>query len=81
MLRKYITGNGKELVRQMIEYVWASSAMMAIIPMQDVLGLDSDARMNIPGTASGNWGWRFTWPHIRNNHPIFLREITKKYNR
>jgi 4-alpha-glucanotransferase len=81
MLRKYIQGNGKELVRQMIEYVWASSAMMAIIPMQDVLGLDSDARMNTPGTASGNWTWRFTWPQIRNNHPIYLREITKKYNR
>lgn len=81
MLRKYLKGNGKELVRQMIEYVWASSAMMAIIPMQDVLGLDSEARMNTPGTASGNWDWRFAWPQVRSNHPIFLREITKKYNR
>jgi 4-alpha-glucanotransferase len=65
----------------MIEYVWASAAKMAIIPMQDVLGLDSEARMNTPGTASGNWDWRFAWPQIRSNHPIFLREITKKYNR
>jgi len=81
MLRKYIKGNGKELVRQMIEYVWASSAAMAIIPMQDVMGLDSEARMNTPGTASGNWTWRFSWPQIRSNHSIFLREITKKYNR
>ena len=81
MLRRYITGNGKEMVRQMIEYVWASAAMTAIIPMQDVLGLDTEARMNIPGTASGNWDWRFSWPQIRSNHPIFLKEITKKYNR
>ena len=81
MLRRYLRGNGKELVRQMIEYVCASSAMMAIIPMQDVLGLDNSARMNTPGTASGNWTWRFSWPQIRSNHSLFLKEITKKYNR
>ena len=81
MLRRYITGNGKELVRQMIEYVWASAAMTAIIPMQDVLGLDTDARMNTPGTASGNWDWRFSWVQVRSNHPLFLKEITKRYNR
>lgn len=80
-LRKYLPGSGKELVRQMIEYVWASAAGMAIIPMQDVLMLDSDSRMNTPGTPSGNWTWRFSWPQIRNNHKVFLREITKKYNR
>jgi len=81
MLRRYLGGNAKELVRQMIEYVWASSALMAIIPMQDVLGLDTSARMNTPGTASGNWSWRFSWPQIRTNHPLFMKEITKKYNR
>lgn len=81
MLRRYIRGNGKELVRQMIEYVWASAAMTAIIPMQDVLGLDTDARMNTPGTASGNWDWRFAWPQIRSNHPHFLKQITKRFNR
>lgn len=81
MLRKYLTGSGKELVRQMIESIWASSAMMAIIPMQDVLGLDTDARMNTPGTASGNWAWRYTWEQLRPNHQRFIKEITKKYNR
>jgi 4-alpha-glucanotransferase len=81
MLRRYLKGNGKELVRQMIELAWASSAKMALIPMQDFLGLDSSARMNIPGTASGNWTWRFTWPQVRTNHQFFLREMTKKYNR
>lgn len=81
ILRGYLSGNGKELVRQMIEYVWASAAMMAIIPMQDVLGLDTTARMNTPGTATGNWDWRFIWPQIRSNHPRFLKEITKRYNR
>ncbi|OFX58842.1 MAG: 4-alpha-glucanotransferase [Bacteroidetes bacterium GWB2_41_8] len=81
VLRKYLKGNGKELVRQMTEYAWASSARMALIPMQDMLGLDSEARMNTPGTATGNWTWRFTWPQVRANHQHFLREITKRYNR
>jgi 4-alpha-glucanotransferase len=81
MLRKYLKGNGKEMVRQMTEYAWASSAMMALIPMQDLLGLDTEGRMNTPGTATGNWTWRFAWPQVRSNHHHFLREITKKYNR
>lgn len=81
VLRRYLPGKGKELVRQMIEYIWASSAQTAIIPMQDVLGLDTEARMNTPGTASGNWTWRFTWAQLRPNHMRFLKEITRKYNR
>lgn len=81
MLRKYIQGSGKQLVKNMIEVAWASAACTAIIPMQDVLGLGSEARMNTPGTPSGNWSWRFTWPQIRQNHKVFLKQITEKYNR
>ena len=80
-LHKYIDGSGKQFVRNFIEQVWASAAHTAIIPMQDVLGLDTEARMNIPGVASGNWDWRFTWPQIRSNHKAFLKQITGKYNR
>jgi 4-alpha-glucanotransferase len=81
MLRKYLQGSGKQFVKNMIELAWASAAYTAIIPMQDVLGLDTDARMNTPGTPSGNWTWRFTWPQIRQNHKVFLKQITEKYNR
>jgi 4-alpha-glucanotransferase len=42
----------------------ASPARLAIIPMQDLLGLGSEARMNTPGTLSGNWTWRFTWAEM-----------------
>lgn len=81
MLRKYISGSGKQFVRNFIEQAWASVAHTAIVPMQDVLGLDSDARMNTPGVATGNWDWRFSWSQIRPNQKIFLRQITEKYNR
>jgi 4-alpha-glucanotransferase len=80
-LRKYIQGSKKQFVRNFIEVAWASAAQTAIIPMQDVLGLDSEARMNTPGVAVGNWNWRFIWPQIRQNHKVFLKQITEKYNR
>ena len=43
----------------MIRLAFGSVADIAIVPMQDILGLDSSARMNMPGEAEGNWGWRF----------------------
>lgn len=42
----------------LIDYAWASPAPLVIVPMQDLLGLDSRARMNTPGTTAGNWLWR-----------------------
>ena len=41
-----------------IRLAFASPARLAIVPVQDVLGLGSEARMNLPGSASGNWRWR-----------------------
>ena len=42
----------------LIERAWSSQARLAIAPLQDVLGLGSEARMNSPGTVEGNWSWR-----------------------
>jgi len=39
-------------------------ARLALFPLQDVLGLDGTQRMNRPGSASGNWAWRFDWSMI-----------------
>jgi len=81
LLHLYVAGSGKQFVRNFMEYAWGSTAYTAIAPMQDILGLDSNARMNTPGVAAGNWDWRFTWSQIRPNHKLFLKQITKKYNR
>jgi 4-alpha-glucanotransferase len=43
----------------LIRMGWISIANMAIVPYQDLLGLDTDARMNFPGKPEGNWGWRY----------------------
>ncbi|HEX5683804.1 MAG TPA: 4-alpha-glucanotransferase [Ideonella sp.] len=48
----------------MIRACCNSVANIAVFPLQDVLGLPSSHRMNIPGVLGGNWGWRFSWPMI-----------------
>jgi len=48
----------------LIEMALASNANLAIIPMQDILALDSSHRMNTPGTCAGNWHWRFNWQQL-----------------
>jgi 4-alpha-glucanotransferase len=48
----------------LIEAAYASPAALAVLPMQDLLGRDSGARMNTPGTVVGNWRWRFDWADV-----------------
>jgi 4-alpha-glucanotransferase len=57
--------------QDLIEIALESNAFLAIIPMQDLLALNGDNRMNTPGTTVGNWGWRFEWSQldpIREQH-------------
>jgi 4-alpha-glucanotransferase len=58
-----------------------SRSHLAIVPMQDLLGLDGDHRMNLPGTAEGNWSWRFSWSLVSPELPGKLRELIKLYGR
>jgi 4-alpha-glucanotransferase len=48
----------------LIRAAYASPARLAVVPMQDLLALGSEARMNVPGTPSGNWRWRFAWEDL-----------------
>jgi 4-alpha-glucanotransferase len=48
----------------LIDAAYASTANLAIVPMQDLLGLDSTSRMNSPGTVVANWQWRFSWEQV-----------------
>lgn len=54
----YINNDGRDIHWSFVRLAWSSVANTAIIPMQDLLGLDSDTRMNLPGTVGGNWKWR-----------------------
>jgi 4-alpha-glucanotransferase len=52
------------ILEAMQQTVLGSRAALAVLPLQDVLGLGSEARMNTPGTADGNWTWRFRWDSV-----------------
>jgi 4-alpha-glucanotransferase len=65
----------------MIRTVLASVADVAIIPLQDVLGLGSGARMNLPGTVSGNWKWRYRPEALSVDLSARLRELVTLYDR
>ncbi|MCG8369032.1 MAG: 4-alpha-glucanotransferase, partial [Proteobacteria bacterium] len=55
-----LTGGSAESVHtDLIKVAFSSNARLAIAPMQDFLGLGSEARINVPGTSSGNWRWRY----------------------
>lgn len=56
---EYLKVDGREMNWALVEALMASAADTVIFPLQDLLGLGSEARMNRPSTASGNWRWRF----------------------
>jgi 4-alpha-glucanotransferase len=80
-VRKYIGKDGKEIHWDLIRLASQSVADMAIYPMQDVLGLGTEARMNLPGKSSGYWEWRFSWDQVVAVHATRLYEITALYKR
>jgi 4-alpha-glucanotransferase len=56
------------VVERLVDNAMHSRAEICIIPVQDCLHLDSSARMNTPGTTTGNWQWRFQWEQIEHQH-------------
>jgi len=65
----------------MIRAVFASVADIAIVPLQDVLGLGTEARMNLPGRVAGNWKWRYRPRALTNDLSARLRSLTSLYDR
>jgi 4-alpha-glucanotransferase len=80
-VRRYLRTDGSEIHWDFIRAVLASVADLAVVPLQDVLGLGSEARMNLPGRPGGNWRWRFPegalTPELRQR----LRDLTGLYGR
>jgi 4-alpha-glucanotransferase len=78
---KHYLGAGNVDHWKMIRSALCSVAQIAIIPMQDILGLDSSARMNTPGTIRGNWQWRLSSPGSWEKEGQKLRDLTLIYGR
>ncbi|MBA3696170.1 MAG: 4-alpha-glucanotransferase [Methylotenera sp.] len=67
--------------RDLIELAFGTKAYLAIIPMQDLLALDGHHRMNTPGTASGNWNWRFDWSQLTTEQEEFFAGVVERTGR
>lgn len=60
---------------------FSSIANLAIVPMQDILELGSEDRMNIPGTTEGNWTWQFFWEQVSEDKATRLRGLVSMFSR
>lgn len=65
----------------LIETAYASVARQAVVPLQDILGLGQEHRMNVPGTTEGNWCWRFQWDAVPDDLSGRLAEMVTRYGR
>lgn len=79
--RTYLNCRDEPVNWALMRAVLASVADTAIIPLQDVLGLGSEARMNLPGTARGNWRWRFLPGALDPDLAARLLELNRAYDR
>ena len=78
---EYLHAAGEPMPWPLIRAALASVAELAVIPMQDVLALGSEHRMNTPGKPEGNWRWRFGWDQVRDAIAPHLRRISELYGR
>jgi 4-alpha-glucanotransferase len=78
---RYLGSDGKAFHRDMIRALYASVADLAMVPLQDVLGLGNEARMNLPGTVQGNWEWRFRESVLTDELAEWLALLGRTYDR
>lgn len=78
---RYLRNSEGEISREFISLALSSTAKIAIFPMQDLLGFGNDCRMNLPGTATGNWQWRCAPRFINDEVAGWLRAESVFYNR
>ncbi|MFL6286156.1 MAG: 4-alpha-glucanotransferase [Pyrinomonadaceae bacterium] len=78
---EYLGSNGAEINWDFIRALYASAGDTALVPLQDVLGLGSEARMNTPATMSGNWAWRFREGDLSEDLSARLRRLAEVYGR
>lgn len=78
---EYLGSNGEQIHWDFIRAVWASAANTAITPMQDILGIGTEARMNLPGSTDDNWKWRMNKNAISEEITKRLKKLTEIYGR
>jgi 4-alpha-glucanotransferase len=77
----YLCHNGDDPAWNMIRMAYSSVADMAVVPLQDIFRLGTEARMNVPGVTGGNWDWRFTIEALTPELAADLCELAQRYRR
>jgi 4-alpha-glucanotransferase len=80
-VQRYLGRDGSDIAWNLIQTALGSVADRAIAPLQDVMRLDDDARMNAPGSPTGNWEWRYAPFQLHEGLADGLRELTETYGR
>lgn len=80
-VRRYLARDDDDIVWQLVRLALASTADLAVVPLQDLLRLGGEARMNTPGSATDNWTWRFAWDDVPYWLAPQLAEVTELYGR
>jgi 4-alpha-glucanotransferase len=78
---RYLNSNGRQVHWDFIRTVLASVARTAIVPLQDVMGLGSKARFNLPASGSGNWSWRYRDVQLKPALAERLKDLCRLYGR
>jgi 4-alpha-glucanotransferase len=81
VVETYLGHQTGDICVDLLRMAFASVANTAIVPIQDLLGLGSDSRMNIPGIGEGNWAWRLKPRQLSKQLAIDLRRVTEFYGR
>jgi 4-alpha-glucanotransferase len=80
-VKSYLQTDGRDISWSFIQATMTSVAQISLIPLQDVLNLGTASRMNIPGRAKGNWGWRYSSKVINSALAARLRSLTEVSDR
>ena len=77
----YLGGESEQIPELLVRAAFASVARLAVAPLQDVLALGGEHRMNQPGVANGCWRWRFRWDQVGHEVAGHYRHLLELYGR
>jgi 4-alpha-glucanotransferase len=80
-VQRYLGREGSHIAQDLIRLAFSSTANTAIVPLQDVLDLGSESRMNTPGSAESNWAWRVSVDQLAVERADCLADLTTLYGR
>jgi len=81
LILDYLASSGEDIVWDLIQKLWSSKAAATIVPMQDLLDLENEARMNTPGTTERNWEWRMRRDALAEDIKRRIVDLNVEYGR